>query len=108
MSMQERVYDENVSAAAAGTSQESNVSPFFQGANVKFAVEVSDDFAGTWKFEQSDDNSTWSDLWAPGAQTAAAGTPNKAKVIAMPKYVRFNLTARTAGSVVKASAYSGV
>jgi len=87
----------SLATATTGTVQVNVKSPFFNGTEVLVVVDL-DAFVGTYKVQTSPDNSTWTD-----AKSELVGTASD-KSITVPiadltKYIRLNLTVRTAGSV---------
>lgn len=87
----------SLSSVTTSTALELNTTPFIQGNNAKVAFSSpAADFAGSAKLQGSDDNSSWSDI--SGTTVTTGGGAYVA--ILLPKYIRLNCTARSAGTIV--------
>ena len=84
-----------IAATATGAAVTMNTTPFVPGTSV-IARITPVGFSGTPILQGSDDNASWSSLFAPGAMTTD-DAPVQVQVT-LPKYVRHNTT-RSAGTV---------
>lgn len=91
----------SAAAAAAGTTQTLDVSPFLDGQNARARIALSADAAGSVvvKIQGSDDGTTWTDLLTH----TGVGIPSTEAEVTCKKYMRGNVTG--AGSAGKASAF---
>ena len=96
MSMQEKVLGNAIAATATGTGILMDISPFFPGTKVIAQIKCVD-LTGTPKIEGSDDNSSWSDSFAPGAQTTTENVFTDE--IVLKKYMRYDVASQSNGTV---------
>ena len=85
-----------LAAVASGTSVEQTSTPYLSGTTVVSVIQPAG-LTGTCAIQGSDDNSTWADLHSSGALTT--GSEVQFKEIVLKKYMRSNVTVRSAGSV---------
>lgn len=85
-----------LATVATGTAVEQSTSPYLPGTTVVTVIKPAG-LTGTCAIQGSDDNSTWADLHSSGAIT----TNNEVqfKEVVLKKYIRSNVTVRSAGSV---------
>lgn len=90
-----------LTSATSTDSEENATSPFFPGANIIVGMEMTGTAVMTAKVEGSDDDSTWSDLYAPGAVSFAANehTEMRSATVTCPRYIRGTVSAYTTGTV---------
>jgi hypothetical protein len=89
---------EKQASVAAGTAQQTLTTPFLQGMQVVGLISVSSDFNGQAKIQVSDDNASWTDALVYPAAAGAENQSKMANVSLAGRYVRGNLTTRTAGN----------
>lgn len=84
---------EGLNSVAAATAVEQDTTPAMQNHNVIVEIIPDASFAGTAKVQGSDDNSTWVDL------LTVTNTAGRKASVRNRRYMRANVTARTAGTV---------
>ena len=83
-------------SVAAGSTVTNDTSPFMAGQKVLIVAHaLTGAFTGSAKLQESDNNSSWSDI--SGAVAADAGVDFFN--ITLKKYIRINCTAYTSGGV---------
>ncbi len=85
-----------LNSVATGTAVEQSSTPYLPGTTVISVIQPAG-LTGTCAIQGSDDNSTWADLHTSGSLTTDSEV--QFKEITLKKYMRSNVTVRSAGSV---------
>jgi len=90
-----------LTSATNTDSEENDKTPFMPGSNIVVCIEFTGTANMTAKIEGSVDDSTWTDLFAPGAVVFAANehTEVTSATVVCPKYIRGKVTAHSTGTV---------
>tara|TARA_Y100001951_G_scaffold98303_1_gene98959 strand:+ start:33 stop:356 length:324 start_codon:yes stop_codon:yes gene_type:complete len=89
----------SMSSVASTAVVEMNTSPNLPGTSALLVVEYIGDATMDVKFEGSDDNSTFSDLWNPPNVNETGLAVNQiSSTVTLPKYIKGTVTARTDGT----------
>jgi len=93
-----------LSSATSTASVENNTTPFVPGTDIVVSIDVPAAGPGvlTAKIEGSDDDSSFSDLFAPAAFALPAGTPAniRSATVICPRYIKGTISAYTTGSAL--------
>ena len=94
-----------LSSATSTAVVEQVTSPFFYGQDIIVGMDYANDSVMTAKIEGSADNSTYSDLFAPGAMDGVGGGDTDIRMVdtsftvTCPRYIKGTVSAFTSGSV---------
>ncbi len=93
-----------LSSATSTATVENNTTPFVPGTDIVVSIDVPAAGPGvlTAKIEQSVDDSTWTDLFAPAAFALPAGAVGhvRSATVTCPRYIRGTISAYTTGSAL--------